>query len=233
MQPRSSAAPTQRLPGSFDLRKGDVKRGEQTRLPPTRGTPNELRRPDLVRRTRIACLCGALLASVGVQRALAQSNAAGEYQVKAAFLFHFAQFVEWPEGMFRSANEPLTYCVLGEDPFRGALEASVSGKSVGTHPVQVQHFKQAVEARSCQVVFIGATGKKTVMEALANLKGPPVLTVGDSEHFAEEGGMIGFCLEDNKVRFEINAGAAEQAQLKISARLLALASKVIGGPKGS
>ena len=154
--------------------------------------------------------------------------------MKAAFLYHFAQYVEWPTGTFRDAASPLTYCVLGGDPFQGALEGSLSGKSVGTHPVQIQRFNQATEARGCQVVFVRAAGKKTVAEALANLKGPPVLTVGDSEHFAEEGGMIGFFLEDNKVRFEINLGAAEQAKLKISARLLALAKTVIVGPaKGS
>lgn len=173
----------------------------------------------------------ALLLSLFVLAAgFGQSGTPGEYQVKAAFLYHFAQYVEWPAGTFRDAASPLTYCVLGEDPFQGALEGSLSGKSVGTHPVQIQRFNQATEARVCQVVFVRAASKKSVAEALANLKGPPVLTVGDSEHFAEEGGMIGFFLEDNKVRFEINLGAAEQAKLKISARLLALAKAVIAGP---
>ncbi len=164
--------------------------------------------------------------------ALAQSNASSEYQVKAAFLFHFAQFVDWPAETFRDAESPLTYCTIGEDPFHGALDASLNGKTIGTRPFRVQHFRRGQEIQGCQVLFIGTLEKKSVAEALPALKGNPVLTVGESEHFVQSGGMIGFFLEDNKVRFEINLDAAEHAKLKISARLLALAKTVIGGPKG-
>jgi hypothetical protein len=162
----------------------------------------------------------------------AQGNASGEYQVKAAFLFHFAQFVDWPAGAFKEADSPVVYCTIGEDPFHGALDASLSGKMIGTRPSRVQHFKQPQDVQGCQVLFIGTLEKKLMFAELASLKGNPVLTVGESEHFAQEGGMIGFCLEDNKVRFEINLTAAERANLKISARLLALAKTVIGAPKG-
>ena len=156
-----------------------------------------------------------------------------EYSVKAAFLFHFAQFIEWPPGAFKDAGAPMTYCTVGEDPFRGALEAALNGKIVGARVLRVVHFKQVEEVRECQVVFLGGLGKKTDPEALKALADRPVLTVGEAQEFAQDGGMIGFRLEENKVRFEINLAAAERAGLKISARLLALASKVIGGPKGS
>jgi YfiR/HmsC-like len=156
-----------------------------------------------------------------------------EYSVKAAFLFHFAQFVEWPQGTFDGNNSPLKYCTLGDDPFHGALDAILSGKTIGTRPVSVEHFRQAREIVGCQVLFIGASQKKTIPTALESLKGFPILTVGESEHFVQEGGMIGFFLEDNKVRFEINLTAAERARLKVSARLLSLAKTVIGGPKGT
>lgn len=177
-------------------------------------------------------LAWLMLAGSGSEVA-AQGNASGEYQVKAAFLYHFAQFVDWPAAAFKDADSPLVYCTVGEDPFHGALDASLSGKVIGGRPFRVQHLKQAQEAQGCQVLFIGALEKKIVSAALANLKRNAVLTVGESENFAQEGGMIGFFLEDDKVRFEINLSAAEQANLKISARLLALAKTVIGTPKGS
>jgi YfiR/HmsC-like len=183
-------------------------------------------------RLAFGTLAGLLLIA-GVGSAWAQSISLSEYQVKAAFLFHFAQFVDWPPEAFKDAESPLTYCTVGEDPFHGALEASMSGKMIGMRPVRVQHFKRAQDMQSCEVLFLGAQEQKSISAALANLKGIPVLTVGESEHFVEEGGMIGFFLEDNKVRFEINLDAAERARLKISARLLALAKTVIGVPKGT
>ena len=175
-----------------------------------------------------------LLAAVlfgGSAPVLAQGRASSEYDVKAAFLFHFAQFVEWPEGTFRDTTSPLLYCMIGEDPFQGALDASFKGKTIGAHALQVKHLKEMDEAQGCQVVFLGKLGKRSVPEELARLKGTPVLTVGETEQFVKENGMIGFCLEDNKIRFEINLESAERAKLKISARLLALAKAVIGKPK--
>jgi YfiR/HmsC-like len=167
---------------------------------------------------------------VAVHALCAQDSASSEYQVKAAFLFHFAQFVEWPAETFKDAGTPLTYCTIGEDPFRGALDQSLSGKAVGARPLRVEHLKQSAEIQSCQVLFIGAGEKRRLGEAMASANGRPVLMVGESEHFAEEGGMIGFCLEGNKIRFDINLQAAEKAHLRISARLLALAKTVIGNP---
>lgn len=179
----------------------------------------------------IAAILLMLIGSGGAGRVFAQSAADAEYQVKAAFLFHFAQFVDWPPETFKAADSPLTYCTVGEDLFHGALDAALNGKKFGQRPFRVQHFKQAQEVQGCQVLFIGIAEKEPALAVLANLQGAPVLTVGESEHFAQDGGMIGFCLEENKVRFEINLAAAEHARLRISARLLALAKTVIGGPK--
>jgi hypothetical protein len=162
-----------------------------------------------------------------------QGNASSEYQVKAAFLFHFAQFVDWPPEAFKANDSPITYCTVGGDPFEGGLDTSLKGKTIGGRPVRVLHFKEAGDSQGCQILFLGIADKKVVSVTLGKLSGSPVLTVGESEHFAQGGGMIGFFLEDNKVRFEINLEAAEHAKLKISARLLALAKTVIGGPKGT
>jgi hypothetical protein len=183
-------------------------------------------------RFSIAAL-SALLFVAGVRWVSAQTNTSGEYQVKAAFLFHFAQFVDWPREAFKDATTPLTYCTVGEDPFHGALDASLDGKTIDGRPARVVHFKQAQEIQGCQILFLGTPEKKFISATLANLKASPVLTVGESENFVQQGGMIGFFLEDNKVRFEINLDAAGRAKLKISARLLALAKTVIGGPKGT
>jgi hypothetical protein len=175
----------------------------------------------------------ALVLPTGARQVSAQANTSSEYQVKAAFLFHFAQFVDWPPQTFKDASSPLIYCTVGEDPFQGALETSLSGKTIGSHPLRVQHFKGTEDIRGCQVLFIAAEEKKREAAALVAVKGNAVLTVGETEHFTEEGGMIGFRLEENKIRFAINLDAAEKAKLKISARLLALAKTVIGGPKGT
>jgi hypothetical protein len=193
-------------------------------------------RKGAVRRLRSGLAVAALsgLLTLGSARWVsAQANTTSEYQVKAAFLFHFAQFVDWPSEAFKDAATPLTYCTAGGDPFRGALDASLNGKVIDGRPVRVLHFREAQEIQGCQVLFLGTAEKKFISATLASLKASPVLTVGESEDFVQAGGMIGFFLEDNKVRFNINLDAAARGKLKISARLLSLAKTVIGGPKGT
>jgi hypothetical protein len=180
-----------------------------------------------------ASILGAFVALDGGRPVSAQSNPLSEYQIKAAFLFHFGQFVEWPPEALKDADSPLTYCTIGEDPFHGSLEVALSGKTIGARVLRVQHFRQPQELQGCQVLFIGAGEKKLIPAILAGVKGDSVLTVGESEHFVQDGGMIGFSLEENKVRFEINLEAAQKAKFRISSRLLALAKSVIGGQRGA
>jgi len=163
--------------------------------------------------------------------ASAQANSPNEYAVKAAFLFHFAQFVEWPEGAFQDANSPLVYCTIGEDPFQGALDESLKGKTIEARALQVRHLKDGRDAQGCHVVFIGKTDKRRVTDELTSLGNSPVLTVGETEQFLRDNGMIAFCMEENKIRFNINLEAAKKANLKISSTLLTLASTVIRTPK--
>jgi YfiR/HmsC-like len=178
-------------------------------------------------------LLAALVCLAAARFAAGQAGGSSEYQVKAAFLFHFAQFVDWPPETFKDAGSPLTYCTIGEDPFSGALDQSLSGKTIGTRPLRIQHLKPAQATQNCQVLFIGASETRKFSEIMASASGRPILTVGETEHFAADGGVIGFCVEANKIRFEVNLEAAEKANLKISARLLALAKTVIGNPKGN
>jgi hypothetical protein len=159
--------------------------------------------------------------------ALAQSQS-GEYHVKAAFLFHFVQLVEWPANSLGSESSPVTLCTIGEDPFRGDLETTLAGKTVGTRPLRILHLKAEEDFQSCRVLFLSAHETAHLGHLLQGLKDGPILTVGESDGFAAQGGMIGFLLVDNKVRFEINVEAAERAKLKISSRLLLLAQTVVG-----
>ena len=174
-----------------------------------------------------------ILGALAAAPVLGQNNSTSEYEIKGAFLFHFAQFVDWPPETFKDATSPLTFCTLGEGPFHGALTASLSGKTIGTRPLRVLHLKTSQESQGCQVLFLAASDKKMIPVVLAGVKGQPVLTVGETEHFVLDGGMIGFLTEENKIRFAINLQAAGKARLKISSRLLSLAKSVVGAPGGT
>jgi len=177
--------------------------------------------------TRFFRLFLALLASCSCCRPAGGQSAPDEYRVKAAFLFHFAQLVEWPPESF-AGGDSFNLCVVGDDPFRGELENSLGGKSIGTRKIRVQHIKQNGEARGCQVVFVGRAEAKRVPGIFEELGSAPIMTVGENEEFLRQGGVIRFCLDENKVRFEINVGAAEKAGIKVSSRLLLLAKNVVG-----
>lgn len=151
-----------------------------------------------------------------------------EYRVKAAFLFHFAQLVDWPSDSLGDDKNPLTFCTFGKDPFQGDLDATLQGKSIGSRSLRVRHLKQAQEIQGCQILFLGEGERDQLVPLLAAMKRDAILTVGETDGFVKQGGMIGFCLENSKVRFDVNVDAAARAKLKISSRLLLLAKNVIG-----
>jgi hypothetical protein len=169
----------------------------------------------------------SLLLAAGRERSGAQSTDE-EYRVKAAFIFHFAQLVDWPPETRTGAANSLFLCTIGDDPFQGALESTVAGKAVGDRILVVRHLKQADDVQACHVLFLGKAEGKRIPTLLANLHNAPILTVGESSGFLGAGGMICFVLEDNNVRFGINLDAAASAKLKIGSRLLVLAQTVIG-----
>jgi hypothetical protein len=158
----------------------------------------------------------------------AQSPTAGEYQVKAAFLYNFAKFVEWPPSSFSDASAPLRICVFGQDPFGQALLDITHEKIVGGHILQVDQVVDVALARTCHILFIASSEKVQLKRILESLQGTDVLTVGDTKGFAELGGIINFVLENDRVRFEVNRKAADRAGLKISSKLLGVAKLVIG-----
>jgi hypothetical protein len=149
-----------------------------------------------------------------------------EYKLKAAFLFHFSQFVDWPAGSYADAKAPFVIGVLGKNPFATVLEQTIHGKSVGNHAITVQEFSSLAEAtNNCQILFISSSEQQRLPEIFASLAGANILTVGEADNFGAAGGMIHFVLEGSKIRFRVNEVAATRARLKISAKLLSLASR--------
>ncbi|MEO8657033.1 MAG: YfiR family protein [Bryobacteraceae bacterium] len=146
-----------------------------------------------------------------------------EYEVKAFFLFHFAKYVEWPASSFKNGTDPIVICILGENPFGGALERAIAGKLVEGHPFVVRQIATAQQPVSCHILFVGSAERKRFHSIASSLKNSGVLTVGEFQGFTTDGGVINFKLDEGKVRFEINQEAAERAGLHISSRLLSLA----------
>ena len=148
-----------------------------------------------------------------------------EYEVKAAFLYNFIKFVEWPAHKLET-NAPFVIAIAGDDPFNGGLERNVSGKRVNGRAIQVIRLRSERQVPNCHVLFVPNTESRRLPALLQAAKGQSVLTVGESERFCDLGGIISFLMEANKVRFEINLGAAEAEGLKISSKLLSVASRV-------
>ena len=160
--------------------------------------------------------------------ALLGAQAASEYDVKAAFLYNFTKFVDWPSSAFPDPNS-LRICVLGEDPFGKSLR-SVAGEQVGGHKLIVTQTDAISKPAGCQVLFISHSEREKLPQILAAVKDAPVLTVGDTNGFADHGVIINFVLEGSKVRFEINTESADRAGIKISSKLLQLAKRIVTNP---
>ncbi|HXJ39060.1 MAG TPA: YfiR family protein, partial [Bryobacteraceae bacterium] len=151
-----------------------------------------------------------------------------EYHVKAAFLFNFARFVEWPPQTFKSETTPWHICILGRDPFGDALSEATAGRVVLGRPFALIGISDTSHAGDCQILFVSSSERRHLRSTLAELSTAGILTVGESEGFAAQGGIVNFKVEDGKVRLEINIEAAGQAHLRISSKVLNLAYIVRG-----
>jgi hypothetical protein len=149
-----------------------------------------------------------------------------EFDLKAVFLFHFTQFVDWPEDAYPAANAPFTIGILGPDPFEASLTSIVRGESVGLHPIVVRDVRsEAVELR-CQILYVSREGEPLL--EFRKIRSAPILTVGESEAFYQEGGVIQFYIDRRRVRLRVNLEEARARSLGISAKLLRV-SEVTGG----
>jgi len=169
-------------------------------------------------RTLLVLAAGVLLllGSARAQPTLTES------QAKAAFVLNFARYVEWPERAFPARETPLSICLLGRDPVGNALLA-LEGRQVQNRVVTVRRLANADEARTCHVLFLAESEERRLVHALRGLIGLPVLTVGDTDGFIDNGGAIGLVQGEGRLQFEVNRHVLDQAQLKASSNLLKLA----------
>jgi hypothetical protein len=158
-------------------------------------------------------------------------QAMDEYQVKAAFVFNFAKFVEWPAQAFKTPNDPIVICAIGHTPLGKALEEVIHSKSIEGRSIVFRQVSDAEGANACQVLFVVTAERKHFRSLCPSLKLTGLLSVGETDGFARDGGVINFKLDDGRVRFEINVDAAEREQLHISSKLLSLA-QIVRSEKG-
>jgi hypothetical protein len=167
-----------------------------------------------------------LLLLVSAAPLAAQAARPSEYQVKAVFLFNFAQFVDWPAEAFADSRAPLVIGVLGEDPFGGFLDQTVSAERLGGRPFEVRRYRAVDEVAACHILFINRPAGERLDEVLASLRNRPILTVSDLDGFAKRGGMIRLLTDKGRIRLEVNLEAAQAAHLTISSKLLRVAEVV-------
>jgi hypothetical protein len=153
-----------------------------------------------------------------------------ETDLKAAFLFNMAQFVDWPTNVFSSTNSAFVIGIMGNsNPFGKVLDGLVKNEKISGHPMEIKQCRSLSELQSCQIVFITAAESSHLREILRWLDDKPILTVSDMDDFAGRGGMIYFYRAQNKIRLRINMRPVREAKLTISSKLLRLA-EVMGQP---
>lgn len=153
-------------------------------------------------------------------------QAVSEYKVKAAFLFNFAKFVEWPES--NRGTESVIIGVVGVDPFGENLDQVVRDKMVGSKRIVLRRFAGLEQMEPCHILFVSPSESSRLDEILKALDGTATLTVGEDEEFLQKGGIIRFFTQEKKIRFDINLDAAEYEGLRLSSRLLQVARTVAG-----
>ena len=172
-----------------------------------------------------------LVLSLGLLLAAALSRAQAppptESQVKSAFLYNFAKFIDWPPTAFADDKSPFIIGILGSNPIGAELTRTTADKRVSDRLIAIKTYRPEDDLTRCHILFISNSEKKRFPEILQRLRGTAVLTVGETDGFIEAGGMVNFVLEAgktaNKIRFQINDEAARKAALKISSKLLSLA----------
>ncbi len=162
----------------------------------------------------------------GTTIAYADWRSQREYQIKAAFLYNFTKFVEWPADRFANESSSIMLCVIGKDPFGAALEDTVTGKTVKGRNIDVRRIDNVDGIDACHLLFVGLSEPERLRQIVARSHGANVLTVGDMDDFVEFGGVIGLIKIKNKRQFEINLISANRAGLKLDLKLLTLANSV-------
>lgn len=167
----------------------------------------------------VALVCPFYIASASATESL-------EFAVKAAFIYKFASYVEWPTSSFSSPNSPFFVCVIGDDPISALLDQAVAAQQVNMHPIAVKHLQQATASADCKIAYVASADTQTVASNLDILRKTPVLTITDTDRTPDAVGIIGFTIRNNRVRFNIDDALAATDGLVISSKLLSLANSV-------
>ncbi len=173
-----------------------------------------------VRSVALALVLAVLLAHVG------RAAEVKEYDIKAAYVYNFAKFTEWPADAFAKPNSPFVIGIVGKDPFGPMIDKAFESRNVSGRPFIIKRLKWDQDIKGCHVLFVSSSESSKIGQMGDLLKGAPVLTVGETSGFAQRGGVINFFVEEEKVKFEINLDAAKRANLTISTKLLSLAKIV-------
>jgi hypothetical protein len=169
---------------------------------------------------------GIAWALVAVPCLLAQSAKPSDYDVKAAYLYNFGHFVEWPANVASAQNDSFTVCVLGQDPFGPVLDTTLAGETIAGKRVVAKRISALQESGNCQILFLSSAEEARLNKIIEALNKQAVLTVSDMPQFSRRGGMIQFVQEGKRVRFEVNLAAVQQAGLTLSSELLKVATTV-------
>jgi hypothetical protein len=164
-----------------------------------------------------------LLVIPATSTSLGQGAPSRENQVKAAFIYNFAQFVEWPDDAFLGNGAPFVIGVLGDGGLHGELERTLKGKTAGGREFSVRYFARVSDITRCHILFVGAAEQARAAEVIQKVARQGTLTVGDFDGFTASAGVVRFLTEDNKLRFEVNIDAANDERLRVSSKLLKLA----------
>jgi len=174
---------------------------------------------------RVCVLAAAVLAALSVSSlAPAAEPAPTEYEIKVAFIYNFAKYVEWPEETALDSGGVFIIGVLGDDPFGALLDRIAHNRTIGDKPIVIRRFERFEDYTPCHILFVAASEQERLPAIVEALADSPVLLIGDTEGFARRGVAVNFFIEESKVRFEVNPEAAARAGLKISSKLLRLAT---------
>lgn len=166
------------------------------------------------------CAAISLILSFTTLHSISQIKPTNEYQLKAAFIFNFTRFVDWPANSSSSLDDPFVIGVLGDDRFSTYINEIVRGEKLGSKAITVKHFKNVKELAHCNILFISAVEASKIKDELKGINRRGVLTVSDAANFVKWGGIISFFKEENKLRLQINTDEAKASQLTISSKLL-------------
>ncbi|MFQ5598178.1 MAG: YfiR family protein [Nitrospiria bacterium] len=179
--------------------------------------------PKGIARILLAVCIGWLSTTTATARAQDMKR---EYQIKAAFLFNFVKFIEWPANAFPNQDSHIILCVIGTDPFGDILDVTVNGKTAQGRSMEIRRLNTTENIGRCHILFVSTSEQSRLAQVMSATQGSSVLTVGEMARFSDTGGIINFILKRARIRFEINVHSARRSGLKISSKLLQLATIV-------